>query len=113
MLDKIKDKAEIFEIGTITGITGSIMNECRMKNLSAVCLLGETASPEPDPRAAIATIETLNKIYDLGVSTAKLTEQADEIEVQMAQLAKQIRRSHPRNSKLRCPKNSPCTGDTK
>ena len=113
LLDKIKDKAEIFEMGTITGITGSIMNECRIRNLPAICLLGETASAEPDPRAAIAAIETLNKIYDLGVSTAKLTEQADEIEVQMAQLAQQMKAVTPEEQQARCPKSSPCTGDAR
>jgi len=110
LLDRIKDKAEIFEMGTITGITGSIMNECRIKNLPAVCLLGETASAEPDPRAAIATIETLNKIYDLGVSTAKLTEQADEIEVQMAQLAQQMKGVTTEEQQAQMPKEFPMYG---
>jgi uncharacterized protein len=95
MLDRIKDKTEIFEMGTITGITGSIMNECRIRKMPAICLLGETASFEPDPRAAIAAVETLNKIYGLGVSTAKLAEQADQIEVQMHQLAQQLKAGAP------------------
>jgi uncharacterized protein len=95
MLERIKDKMEIFELGTITGITGSIMNECRIRKMPAICLLGETASAEPDPRAAIAAVETLNKIYDLGVSTTKLAEQADQIEVQMQQLATQLKAATP------------------
>jgi predicted ATP-grasp superfamily ATP-dependent carboligase len=72
--------------------------------------LGETASPEPDPRAAIAAIETLNKIYDLGVSTAKLTEQADEIEVQMAQLAQQMKAVTPEEQQSQMPKEFPMYG---
>lgn len=95
MLEKIKDRTEIFELGTITGITGSIMNECRIRNLPALCLLGETTSAEPDPRAAIASVETLNKIYDLGVSTKKLEEQAEQIEQQMSQLAQQMKAATP------------------
>jgi uncharacterized protein len=110
LLDKIKDKAEIFEMGTITGITGSIMNECRIKNLPAICLLGETASTEPDPRAAIATIETLNKIYDLGISTAKLSEQTEQIEVQMAQLAQQMKGASPEEQLSQMPKEFPMYG---
>ena len=110
LLDKIKDKAEVFELGTITGITGSIMNECRIKNLPAICLLGETASAEPDPRAAIATIETLNKIYDLGVSTIKLSEQAEQIEVQMAQLAQQMKGATPEEQLSQMPKDFPLYG---
>jgi uncharacterized protein len=108
MLDRIKDKAEIFELGTITGITGSIMNECRIRKMPAICLLGETASVEPDPRAAIAAVETLNKIYGLGVSTAKLAEQADQIEVQMHQLAQQLKAASPEEQQL--PKEFPMYG---
>ena len=110
LLDKIKDKAEVFELGTITGITGSIMNECRIKNLPAICLLGETASAEPDPRAAIATIETLNKIYNLGVSTVKLSEQAEQIEVQMGQLAQQMKAATPEEQQSQMPKDFPLYG---
>jgi uncharacterized protein len=110
VLDKIKDKVEIFELGTITGITGSIMNECRIRNLPAICLLGETASTEPDPRAAIATIETLNKIYDLGVSTVKLAEQTEQIEVQMAQLAQQMKAATPEEQMQQMPKEFPMYG---
>lgn len=95
LLDRIKGSAEVFELGTITGITGSIMNECRIRNMPAICLLGETVSADPDPRAAIATIEILNKIYGLGVSTAKLAEQASQIEVQMSQLAQQLKAAAP------------------
>jgi len=95
MLDRLKDKAEVFELGTITGITGSIMNECRIRNMPAICLLGETASADPDPRAAVAAVDTLNKIYDLGVSTTKLSEQAEQIETQMQQLASQLKAATP------------------
>ena len=86
------------------------MNECRIKNLPAVCLLGETASTEPDPRAAIATIETLNKIYDLGISTVKLSEQAEQIEVQMAQLAQQMKAASPEEQQSQMPKEFPMYG---
>ena len=110
LLDRIKDKAEIFEIGTISGITGSIMNECRIKNLPAICLLGETASAEPDPRAAVATIETLNKIYDLGITTANLSEQAEQNEVQMAHLAQQMKTTSTEEQQAQMPKEFPMYG---
>ena len=109
LLERIKDMTEIFELGTITGITGSIMNECRIRNLPAICLLGETASAEPDPRAAIATIEALNKIYSLGISTAKLSEQAEQIEVQMSQLSQQLKAATPEEPQ-QVPKEFPMYG---
>jgi uncharacterized protein len=78
--------------------------------MAAVCLLGETASADPDPRAAIATIETLNKIYDLGISTAKLSEQTDQIEVQMAQLAQQMKATTTEEQQAQMPKEFPMYG---
>ncbi len=93
LLDKLKGITEIFELGTIAGISGSLMNECRLKGIPAICLLGETFSDDPDPRSAAATIEALNKIYGLGVNTAKLLERAAEIEMQMQQLAAQVKSS--------------------
>jgi uncharacterized protein len=108
MLERLKDKAEVFELGTITGITGSIMNECRIRKMPAICLLGETASAEPDPRAAIAAVETLNKIYDLGIGTAKLAEQAEQIELQMHQLAQQLKAAVPEEQQM--PKEFPMYG---
>jgi uncharacterized protein len=110
LLDRIKEKTEVFELGTITGITGSIMNECRIKNLPAICLLGETASAEPDPRAAIAAIETLNRIYDLNISTTKLAEQAEQIELQMAQLSQQMKAASPEEQHVQLPKEFPMYG---
>jgi predicted ATP-grasp superfamily ATP-dependent carboligase len=71
------------------------MNECRARNMPAMCLLGETASAEPDPKAAIATLDALNKIFNLGVDTAKLMEKAQEIELQMHQLAEQVKSAAP------------------
>jgi uncharacterized protein len=108
MLERLKDKAEVFELGTITGITGSIMNECRIRKMPAICLLGETASAEPDPRAAIAAVETLNKLYDLGIGTAKLAEQAEQIELQMHQLAQQLKAAVPEEQQM--PKEFPMYG---
>jgi uncharacterized protein len=85
------------------------MNECRIRKMPAICLLGETASTEPDPRAAIAVVETLNKIYDLGASTSKLAEQADQIEVQMHQLAQQLKAGSPEEQQP-MPKEFPMYG---
>ncbi|MGA9099170.1 MAG: proteasome assembly chaperone family protein [Methanotrichaceae archaeon] len=110
LLDKIKGMAEIFELGTITGITGSIMNECKIKNMPAICFLGETASADPDPRAAIAAIETLNKVYNLGVSTKKLEEQAEQIETQMRQLSQQLKAATPEEQQQQMPKEFPMYG---
>ncbi len=91
MLEKIKDKTEIFQVGTISGISGSIMTECYLRNVPAVSLLGETPGPNPDPRAAVEVIKVLNKIYDFSVNTEKLMNQAEQIELELSKLAEQVK----------------------
>jgi uncharacterized protein len=93
MLERIKGQVEVFEFGTISGISGSVMNECLLRKVPAVCLLGETHSMAPDPRAAVVTVKMLNTLYGLNVDTTELEERADEIELQMQKLAEQVQSS--------------------
>lgn len=93
MLARIKDRVEVFEFGTISGISGSVMNECLLRKMPAICLLGETHSMAPDPRAAVVTVKMLNTLYGLNVDTTELEERAEEIEFQMQKLAEQVQSS--------------------
>ncbi len=93
MLEKIKDKTEIFQVGTIAGISGSIMTDCYLRQIPAISLLGETPGPNPDPRAAVEVMNVLNNIYDLSVDTDKLINQAEQIELELSKLAEQVRTS--------------------
>lgn len=93
MLNMIKDYVEIFQVGTISGISGSVMTECFMRNVPAISLLGETNSPNPDPRAAASVINILNIIYNLPISTDNLMEQAEQIEIELQKLAEQVQTS--------------------
>jgi len=93
MLNRIKDHVEIFQVGTISGISGSVMTECFMRNVPAISMLGETNSPNPDPRAAASVIKVLNLIYDLPIDTDNLMEQAEQIEIELQKLAEQVKTS--------------------
>jgi uncharacterized protein len=95
MLEKIKDKTEVFQVGTISGISGSIMTECFLRNMPAMSLLGETPGPNPDPRAAVEVVNVLNKIFDLSIDPNKLTSQAEQIELELSKLAEQVRTTEP------------------
>ena len=104
MLEKIKDKTEVFQVGTISGISGSIMTECFLRNIPAASLLGETPGPNPDPRAAVEVINVLNKIYDLSIDANKLTTQAEQIELELSKLAEQVRTTEvPQGAKREFP----------
>jgi len=93
ILNRIKDHVEIFQVGTISGISGSVMTECFMRDVPAMSLLGETNSPNPDPRAAASVIKVLNIIYDLPIDTDNLMEQAEQIEIELQKLAEQVKTS--------------------
>jgi uncharacterized protein len=88
-LPRIQDSTIILPVGSISGIASSLMTECKIRNISAFGLLGETINA-PDPRAAAATIEVLNKMFELNLDIQPLLEQAEEIEATMHKLAEQV-----------------------
>ncbi|WP_292486174.1 proteasome assembly chaperone family protein [Methanohalobium sp.] len=93
MLDKIRDHIEVFNMGTISGISGNVMSECLMRDLPAVSLLGSTQTQNPDPRASAAVLEVLNSLYGLSINTEELFEQAEKIEAEMQRLAEDVKSS--------------------
>jgi uncharacterized protein len=91
MLERIKDKVEVFQMGTISGISGSFMAECLIRGIPAISLLGATQSQNPDPRAAAVVIEVLNSLYGFAIDTENLIEQAERIEIEMQKLAEEVK----------------------
>ncbi len=91
LLEEIKDKVEVFKSGTISGIAGSLMNECVAKNFPGMALLGETMGFNPDPRAAAEVAKVLNELFGWNVSIEKLIKEAEIIEAQMQKLAEQTK----------------------
>ena len=88
-LQRIQDIAMILPMGSISGIAGSILTECKVRGIPGLGLLGETV-PTPDPRASAATIEVLNKLYRLDLDVKPLMEQAEEIEAAMHKIAEEV-----------------------
>ncbi len=89
-LSLVKDKTETLVTGSISGIAGSIMNESHINKLPALCLLGETQGPTPDPRAAARVIDVVSNVLNVNISTQKLIEEADQIETELHKLAEQV-----------------------
>jgi uncharacterized protein len=89
LINEIKDHVEIFRSGTISGIAGSILNECVATKFPGIALLGETPGFNPDPRAAAKVIDAMNKIFGWKISIDKLLQEAEFIEAQMQKLAEQ------------------------
>lgn len=91
-LTRIDQHTMVLPIGSISGIASSILTECKVRSIPAVGLLGETVNA-PDPRASAATIEVLNKMYNLALDVQPLIEQAVEIEQSMGKLAEEVQQS--------------------
>lgn len=91
-LKRIEDKALILPIGSISGIASSILTECKIRGIPGYGLLGETVNA-PDPRSSAATIEVLNRMYDLALDVQPLLEQAEEIEQSMHKLSEEVQQS--------------------
>ncbi len=91
LLDEIKDHVEVFRSGTISGIAGSLLNECVAKDFPGMAILGETMGFNPDPRAAAEVANVLNRLFGWNVSVEKLIKEAEIIEAQMQKLAEQTK----------------------
>jgi uncharacterized protein len=101
-LAMIEDKTIILPMGSISGIAGSLLTECKVRNIPAIGLLGETVNT-PDPRAAAATLSVVNTMFDLDVDIEPLLEQATEIEAAMQKMAEQVEKTEQMPKKDQLP----------
>jgi uncharacterized protein len=97
-LTRIQEHALILPIGSISGIASSLLTECKARGIPGYGLLGETVNA-PDPRSSAATIEVLNKMYNLGLDVKPLIDQAVEIEQSMGKIAEEVQQSSEQSPK--------------
>jgi uncharacterized protein len=97
-LARIQEHALILPIGSISGIASSLLTECKARGIPGYGLLGETVNA-PDPRSSAATIEVLNKMYNLGLDVKPLIDQAVEIEQSMGKIAEEVQQSAEQSPK--------------
>lgn len=102
MLDRIKDETVILPMGSISGIAGSILTECKIRNIPGYGFLGETVNT-PDPRSSAATLKVLNTLYHLDIDVEPLLEQAAEIEATMHKLAEDVQNTEAPQKKENLP----------
>jgi len=73
----------------IVGTAGLLLGLARLRNLDALCLLGETCGYLRDPRAAKSVLRVLQKILHLKVDLSELEgqiEKSDEIVDKMQEI---------------------------
>lgn len=88
-LDTIREFVDVLPMGSISGMAGSILSECKARGIPAIGLLGETVNV-PDPRSAVAVLEKVNSIFEFDIDVEKLLTEAESIEESMQRIAEQM-----------------------
>lgn len=92
-LDKLKEKDfPIMQIGNINGISGTLLTQTAQKNIPAICILAETLTQYPDPRAAAEVVQSLNNLLDMKIDYEPLLKEAQEIESRLQKLAEEVKK---------------------
>ena len=90
-LDRLKDKnIPILEMGNLNGISGTLLTQTAMRNIPGTCILAETLTQYPDPRAAAEVVQGLNKLIDIDIDYKPLLKEAEDIESRLKKLAEEV-----------------------
>lgn len=65
--------------GFITGMPGSILNECLVRKIRAITLLVKASNSRPDPLAAATLLEAVNRVYGTDIDTSDLRKERERI----------------------------------
>ena len=77
--------------GFITGIPGSILNECIIRKIRAITLLVKASNVSPDPMAAATLIDSINKVYGLTIDTSELRSQKEKLGTEFKELSEKYK----------------------
>lgn len=94
-------KIKFLEEGFITGQDGVILRNCLEKNLPSIYLMAESHFAYPDPGAAAAVIQVINKILDMEVDVKTLLEKEEEIRILTRDLMKRTEENMKKLQKMR------------
>ena len=76
--------------GYITGILGSILNECLVRDIRGITLLAKVTHDKPDSLAAATLIEALNRFYDMKIDTTTLQKNKEKIHIEFSELSEEF-----------------------
>jgi uncharacterized protein len=77
--------------GFISGIPGSILNECIIRKIRAITLLVKASHAHPDPLAAATLIDSINKVYGTVIDTSELRKQKEKIGTEFRELSEKYK----------------------
>lgn len=77
--------------GFITGIPGSILNECLVRKIRAITLLVKASNTNPDPLAAATLIDSINRVYGMEIDTSELKKEKERIGKEFKELSEKYK----------------------
>lgn len=91
--------AEVLEEGYIVGAYGLILKKCAEMKVPAITLLSQSFYNYPDPEAAAAALNALNKILGLKVEVSDLLQKGEEIRLRARDVMKRTQEEMARMGK--------------
>ena len=85
---KVGDAAEVLDEGYIVGAYALMLRKCAEINLPAITLLTQSFYNYPDPEAAAAALNALNKILGLKVEVSDLLQKGEDIRLRARDVMK-------------------------
>ena len=76
----------------ISGVGGSILNQCLTRRVSGISLLTQASLDLPDPGAALTIINAINQVYGLKIATDELEQNVEKLNDQLNTLAEQYKK---------------------
>lgn len=77
--------------GFITGIPGSILNECIIRKIRAITLLVKANAASPDPLAAATLIDAINRVYETEIDVTDLKKESEKIGHEFRELSEKYK----------------------
>lgn len=77
--------------GFITGIPGSILNECIIRKIRAITLLVKANAASPDPLAAATLIDAINRVYETEIDVTDLKKESEKLGHEFRELSEKYK----------------------
>jgi uncharacterized protein len=94
---KLRGAAEVLEEGYIVGAYGLLLRQCAEYSVPAITLLTQAHYNYPDPEAAAAALNAVNRILDLKIDVAELLQRGEEIRLRSKDM---MHRTHEEMGKM-------------
>jgi uncharacterized protein len=83
---------KVAQSALITGMGGSILNECLSRRIEGISLMTQSSAELPDPGAVLTLINALNSIYKLNVDTKILEQNVAQLNSELSQISQQYQK---------------------